>query len=268
MLHLRLLFGSYYERLKLGEGGLVGFAFLLALYQNYPLSKLGAVTLLALLVLSALYAFNDYVDRYSDKLNPKKNIELSDLLIENRKLFLTSHLVLCFITVLATTILLSFTNACLLVLTYIINMIYSFRAKSLPFLDIFAVFAWGGLYIAFVAGIQWMPILFAAVMTSIAHVFQTMADKDSDRQNEINTSAVILSEKISWILCLICGVLSIISYLFLGMVPAILAWLPYASIILLGKVNLSWYLSRIVFVIIWIVLLENTYGSICSSSVG
>lgn len=252
----------YFERVKLGEGGLIGLNFLFVVLTKHSLPEIVLYTMLWLTVLSTLYAYNDFVDRHKDLINPKKNQALARHIISGSTLFIRLNALVSFICILISIIWLSSVQTIILLLLYLVNVIYSNKLKSTPVLDILIVGLWGALFVALVPGITFSLGLTAGLMTVIAHVFQILDDKQTDKQNGVLTTAVALPKQMGLILILLCVILGAYVAIQINYWWCAGALLPVAAYYLSGRVHFSWYLARLYFVAVWLNILIIQYGGI------
>jgi len=259
---IRFIFQPYFDRLRLGEGGLVGFNILCLYFSNHSLFEGVYLTLLSLLVLCTLYGYNDYCDRYKDLNNPKKNKVFCQLIIQNSRLYLIQNIILSTVCILFVAYLDSLFTLYIILALYAVNIFYSKKAKQTPLLDVLIVGIWGGLYVSIVGQQEWRLFIIAGLTTAIAHFFQIMTDEKTDAQNNVNTSAVFLKENSFVLLFLFCLLLGATVYQYIGIWWAQGAILPLISFLYSKHIYLSWYLARIYFVLLWIKLLILVYGNV------
>jgi 4-hydroxybenzoate polyprenyltransferase len=157
-----------------------------------------------------LYGINDYFDYETDKFNPKK--EEKEYLIEDiEKKDL--YFILIFITSLS--ILLLFLQRDIIEIIIfssflLLSYFYSakpIRLKAIPFLDFSSnfLFALPGVF-AYYHISESLPIplvlLAAFFHTSAMHLFSAIPDIKYDKKAKLKTTAVLLGEKVSMVLCL------------------------------------------------------------------
>ena len=82
------LLKPYFNRLKLGEGGLVVFNLFQSIYAYREPKIVAAEFFISLLVICLLYGYNDYIDRYADLHNTKKDQSFVNNLIRNDRAFI------------------------------------------------------------------------------------------------------------------------------------------------------------------------------------
>jgi hypothetical protein len=100
-------------------------------------------------------------------------------------------------------------------------------------------------------------------MVGIAHFFQIITDKDSDRKNIIQTSAVAFMGKENLLLFMLCLPLVFVLYLITGdILLAGIGFMPFLLFLFSNKVTFSWYGSRFVFFILWLVIMNKVYAAL------
>jgi len=205
--HLYLTFAPLWERFRRGEGALLAVS-AAVVWLRGPLTRTGAAQLaLSFLVLATLYSLNDLCDARADGRNPKKNPRLVASFVAHADGFgLCLGAVQVGLALLAYA-LLGGTAALVVVALLALNVLYSVRLKGVPFVDVVAVGAWGGLYAAIASPPARLCVL-VGVMTAIAHVFQVLEDRDVDAENGINTTAVLSLPATTLVLALLCATLA------------------------------------------------------------
>lgn len=206
----------------------------------YPLLSLFFFLMLLYFLLPAnilLYGVNDYFDSDTDQFNEKKKSH-EVLLKASQKRILRLALLLNIAISIAVYILLPNTiSQTLFVIFILLSIFYStppLRFKSHPFIDSFSNI----LYIfpaliaySFFSNIYSIPVILAMSFWAIAmHLYSAIPDIKSDTKANLKTTAVVLGEKNSLILCavlymlaVLCGLLTPLSYLSLiGLIYIIL----------------------------------------------
>ncbi len=252
----------YFNRVKLGEGGLVVFNLAHSVYAHRQLQPMAIEFVLSLLTMCALYGFNDYTDRHNDANNKKKNHRFVSSILANETLFISVNTLLAAVTVISAFFFLDTYKAPVLIMVYLTNFLYSKRLKAVPVIDIITVMTWGGLFISLSGNFHWQLSLAAGVMTGIAHMFQMMTDKNADRLSKINTTLTAMPAATVFILSGICILLSVLLFFNLGALWAGSGLVPVVVYVLTRKVPFSWYVSRIYFFICWVAFLTSYYGSL------
>ncbi|MFN8321322.1 MAG: UbiA family prenyltransferase [Chitinophagales bacterium] len=252
----------YFNRVRLGEGGLVVFNLFHSIYAHRAPTQIITEVTLAFLVMCALYGYNDFTDRQRDGLNEKKDKNFVISILQHPKFFLGVNLFLTIITLFMALLFFGTTKMKVLTLLYTVNFFYSKRFKSIPILDIIVVGMWGGLYVMLSGRFQWDLIFIVGIMTGMAHLFQIMTDKVSDGENKINTTIVALPDSELLFLAVLCFVLSWLLFFTLNIWWGGSALLPLFIYGVTKQVTFSWYVSRAYFFICWIALLTLFYGSL------
>jgi 4-hydroxybenzoate polyprenyltransferase len=259
----KLLVKPFTNRVKLGEGGLLllNFTHSVACHRQYKLVMIE--TLLSFLVLCILYGYNDYTDAEKDKSNPKKDHAFINMILENHRLFVAFIITIQILTLAVAMVFLGRQIAVYIAILYGVNFLYSQRVKSMPLADIMIVSIWGGLYVCISGSFVWVICLAAGLMVGIAHFFQVVTDKDSDQKNNISTSAVVLAGWENLLLFTLCLALAAVLYVDTGdLIMTLISFLPFVFYFSDKRVTFSWYASRFVFFILWLLILKSVYGGI------
>ncbi len=256
-----LIFKPYTNRIKLGEGGLVVFNITHSLMAEEWSYKVLFSGILSFFVMCALYGFNDFKDAEEDMVNPKKDLGFIELILDNKGLFFVILSFIQILTIIASYFYFGIEISLFLISLYFTNYLYSKKLKSIPIADIIIVCLWGGLYVCLVGSFNWKLMTIAGLMTGVAHFFQVITDKDSDERNRIITSAKfkgVWAKLLLFILCsLLFGVLAFVDGWQLGFISLI----PFFVYFFSKNVVFSWYISRFIFFVLWIVTLFYIYGS-------
>lgn len=257
----QLLFNPYINRLKLGEGGLVAMNIAHSIAANKEIKITAIESVISFIVMCVLYGYNDYTDCKKDKLNPKKDIQFISLISENRIFFIRLIVVVQVITVVFTYVFLGWLIGVFLMVLFATNFIYSNKIKNVPLADILIVSVWGAFYVCLAGNLNLNMALMAGLMTGIAHFFQVVTDKEIDAQNNIVTSAVSFKENVYFVLLLLCIALIIILW-FITKSVGIIFWgaVPFLVYLFSRRVALSWYVSRIIFFLLWLAILKFIYA--------
>lgn len=257
---LRLVFQPYFNRLRLGEGGLVLFNLVHLWFAEPSVSSIITLGLVSFLVMCALYGYNDLIDVEIDKINPKKNKRFIALIEQNKT---TLAILLLAIFIICNAVLFWFKGWYGLVsiaLLFITNTIYSNKVKSIPVLDILTVCVWGGLYASIAGKSHYVLYTSVGLMTGIAHVFQIITDEKTDAVSGIQTSAVKLAPWLPYILFCLCALLFLCFWNILQFEQSITAFIPFIAYLFMQQVIYIWYLSRFVFVFLWLTALFKLYA--------
>lgn len=253
------MFQPLVERLKIREGGLIFFNITLSIffYKNGYMVLMQAA--LAVLCMSALYGFNDYTDRDTDLINPKKNKQLSLAIAQQPSFFLAINIMVSVGCMILAAHLVDYYKGLLVFLLIAVNMLYSLYFKSKPFADLVIVGIWGGLFVSITANVHYNLLYIAGLMTAMAHLFQTITDKEVDIINKVYTTATKF-KKPALILLVSSVPLSYFMFLQVGVLLAITAIIPLLSFIFMKNVSATWNISRTYFGISWLILIYNAYG--------
>ena len=253
------MFQPLVERVKKGEGGLILFNVLLSVFFYRNLSMVVLQSLLAILSMSMLYGFNDYVDRNADLVNPKKNPTLTKRIGQHHLYFILLNLLISFGCIALAIRLVDYKKGLLVAALLVVNMVYSLRVKSLPIADLIIVGIWGSLFVSIVADVPYPLIGVVGLMTSIAHLFQAITDREVDAQNQVDTSATKFKNPI-FLLLGFSALLSYSIYLLLGVLAGASAFIPALSFLWIKNVHTTWNVSRVYFGTTWLLILYVTYG--------
>jgi 4-hydroxybenzoate polyprenyltransferase len=246
------VFRPLWQRLRLGEGGLIGMATWAAACESRDPFTTAAVLVATTLLLAAIYLFNDVSDRWIDAHNPKKHAAHREALVRQPRLFLciavAMHLA---IAAFAWRLLGPWAGICAALLL-VLNPLYSAVVKGIPGLDVLLVGTMGGAVVG-VASSSSGLIALAGAMTGISHAFQTRVDFSADRSAGISTSATApLSIRGGIWLALFAALASIV-YLRLGLAGALSAALPYALLTSSIDAHRAWAWARLYFGAVWVV---------------
>lgn len=259
---LQLIFKPYTNRLKLGEGGLVVFNVVHAFASPITLAVALIQSAISLIVMCLLYGYNDYTDADADKLNPKKDLEFIEIILHHKKTYLYLIVLLQFITIVTCFLVLGWGIALCLAVLYGINFLYSTYIKSMPILDILIVCLWGGVYACLAGELKTGIALAAGLMTGIAHLFQVITDEKTDKENNINTSAVVLAQYKNLLLLFMCVLLALLIFSFTHNWIAVAGFAPFLMFMFSKNVTFSWFGSRAVFLLLWMIILNAVYAII------
>lgn len=259
----RSIFLPFYLRIRLGEGGITLFNVTHTWFATHNFVQTIIVLIISILVLCALYSFNDYWDRKADMLNPKKDQKFVLLINQNSNVFLFINFILKTVLLIAVYLTWGYWQLIFLFLLFVVNIIYSVKVKSIPIADIAIVCVWGAAITLFVPTIDIELSIIAGIMTGIAHIYQMRSDKDIDAQNNVTTS---ISRFPKWaffqqlVLCLVLGVIFFFFNQSLFMIASALT--PFLLYVFIHRNEQAWFYSRAYFAVAWIILLFNKYGSI------
>ena len=251
----------YFNRVRLGEGGLVVFNLFYSIYAHRDWKMVIIETLVSFIILCLLYGFNDYSDRDYDIINAKKDQNFSRRIIEHSRSFLVFNTLLTTIIIVFVSFAFDPLRLLAVCFVFLINYTYSKKLKSFPLVDILAVIFWGGVFVMLSGRFSIYLICTAGIMTGISHLFQMMTDKSSDVANKIKTTVVALPGSESLLLAILFIVLGVMIFSYLGLWWAMTVSIPFLFYVLSKNVTLSWYVARIYFFICWLGLLNSYYGS-------
>jgi 4-hydroxybenzoate polyprenyltransferase len=245
--------GSTLHRLRRGEGALLAINLsLIALGPaSFPLGV--AETLVSLLAIFSMYAFNDVWDAPVDRTNPRKDRELVATYIAYRTSATVSILALKLATIALAAATLSPRAAVATASVLGVNLVYSTLLKGVPIVDVAWCGVWGALYAAIVtASPVLLPIV--GVMTAVCHLYQTLNDRISDAASGIVTTAVRSSS-------LSTGVLAALSILLFFTLRAPLGPWAVSAVkqlqihLLDRRAGAGWLLTKLYFGIVWLAML-------------
>jgi|GEM_PF-1741597 len=260
---ISLLIRPFSNRVRLGEGGLIIFNIIHAVASQKSWTLISIETIISFLVLCVLYGYNDYTDAEKDKLNPKKDISFINLISENYRLFLILILVVKISTIIIAWLFLGWIIAACIAVLYVINFLYSRKVKSIPLADLIIVSVWGSLYVCISGTFRWEISIAAGLMVGIAHFFQILTDEDSDRKNLVHTTAVVFIGRENLLLFILCLPLVFVLYLITkDILLTGIGFLPFFLFLFTGRVSFSWYASRFVFFILWLVIMNKAYAGL------
>ncbi len=255
---LQFLFKPYTNRLKLGEGGLL---FLNVFHSCVYYKDIFLILLnisISLFAICLLYGYNDFVDRAKDIHNPKKNQDFVHLINTYPKLFLWINGSLSVAILLLAYHFFGVLELSVLVGLFLINFFYSNLFKGIPLLDVIIVGMWGAVYVI-IPTINWYLFFAAGIMTAIAHVYQVITDKETDKISKTNTSAVAVPGMSRFVIIILSILLSLVFFSLGEIIFAATA--VFLIIVKLIRISVSskWYFSRVYFGACWIYLLYLTY---------
>lgn len=220
---------------------------------------LGAGFIISLLMLAQLYGFNDAWDAPRDMNDPDKPREIAGIILARRGAFLLASAL--WAVLLSGVAYLCLPAALYAVLAMIsVNTVYSILLKGIPLLDVLTVILWGACF----PGLTGFPLapellLAAGLMTGISHVWQTLRDKTADKAQRVRTIAVF-SENFSVItVFFLCCVLMLIVAARAdnlgGELLVVLCAAPLLIYSLVPGIRKVWFLSKLVFAVLWAGLL-------------
>lgn len=231
------------HRVRLGEGGL--FLVNLALiWRARPAPAAGLLrSALSLLVLSALYEFNDLWDVRDDLKNPKKSRRLVLLLLRNARWFYLEFVAEQAVMIYVAYRFVGAASVGALLCVVLINAAYSTHLKGLPLLDVLSVGFWGASYAA-IPETRWRICLLVGLLTAISHIYQMSLDMTIDRMNDVRTTAVHSRALMMTIFFLLCGSIALTLRRSLGGVAVVSGFVPLVLWFAFSD-KTAWFLSKI-----------------------
>lgn len=244
---------STLHRLRRGEGALLAVNLSLIVHAGADISLALAQTLVSMLAIASMYAFNDFYDAPTDLNNPKKARTLVATYLEYRRASIALIVALKVLTLTLALSTLGSEAAAIVACVFLVNIVYSTIFKGLPVIDVAWCGLWGALYVAIVDAAP-EHIVLIGVMTAICHLYQTLGDRVSDAANGIVTTAVrspMLSKSVLF-------VLSLLVFLAvrapLGGLLGLTAFAPFLLSLAL-EAHTGWLLSKVYFGIVWLYIL-------------
>ncbi|MEE8606057.1 MAG: UbiA family prenyltransferase [Nitrospiraceae bacterium] len=259
MRYFYLTFAPLWERFLLGEGLLLLVNAAIIWFAR-PGIYTGVIALvLSVTVLAILYSFNDLHDAEHDRNNPKKNQRLVSAFLQHNHTFYFYIAAVKLGLVLLAYFLVDAWTAAAVLSVVVINLIYSLWLKGVPIVDILMVGAWGSAYSA-VASPAWRICLLVGIMTSVTHIFQILSDYDADTTSRVRTTAVFSAWATTAMFAAACAALFLVLAAELGPAWALTAFVPLA--LHLGPISngSAWWVSRIYFGLVLIVILGGFSG--------
>jgi 4-hydroxybenzoate polyprenyltransferase len=245
---------STYHRIWLGEGVMIAINLSILLYRGVGPGELIAGTIVSVLTLGVMYAFNDAYDAVADRHNPKKDQRQVSVYIDYRH---TSYRILFaakILTVVLAWMLLGPAAATATVTVLAANFIYSTALKGVPIVDVAWCGVWGAAFAAVVLAPADLMIL-AGLMTAVCHLFQALGDRSADAMNRITTTAVFSSSASAAVLFVLSAMIGVLLQGPLGSFVALSALIPFALFFLVRNAHVAWILTKLYFGVIWISVL-------------
>lgn len=262
-LSLRFLFKPLTDRFKLGEGGLALFNITHAWYATHDYFATLVCAVMSLLVLCAIYGYNDYIDRQRDLQNPKKEQAFVRQINSHASLFISLNGLLSVVLLIAAFFFIGKMQAVALLALLVINASYSNKLKAIPRADILVVAMWGGTFTLITPVMNYQLALLAGVMTGIAHLFQMLTDETTDRQTNVSTTIVKYPRSKYVVLCgLTVALMFTLHFISSINYCSLSAVLPLVFYLIIKQVSVSWFFSRVYFAAVWLLLLTTIYGGI------
>jgi len=248
---------STLHRIRRGEGALL--AVNLSLIVREGLRRPGALaeTVVSVLAIALMYAFNDLYDAPTDSNNPKKDRALIATYLEHRR-------VATFTIVVAKLLTLAFAVATLepravaaLAAVMGANVFYSILLKGVPVADVIWCGLWGALYAVIVTA---SPVLWVLVglMTAICHLYQALDDRVADAANAITTTAVRSRTLSTAVLTVLSVLLWAVLRAPFGDAWALSAFVPLGIYFASAHPRTGWLLTKAYFAVMWLSVLGLT----------
>jgi len=251
LMPLKVMIRPFWQRIRLGEGGLVGMATWAAAWGSRSPVTTTYVFVLTTLLLVSLYLYNDVSDRQIDAHNPKKIAQHREPLLQHPRLFLflaiALHVAVCLI---AWQLLGPMAGACAASLL-LLGPIYSAMAKQVPGIDVVVVGVMGGAVVG-LATSSLSLLLMSAAMTGVSHAFQTQVDAKADLASGIRSSGTAPAALRTLIWLGLVGAFAGTAMLRLGPLWAVSGVIPYLLLTRAEDPNRAWGCARVYFATVWI----------------
>ena len=245
---------STYHRIFLGEGVLIAINVSILLYRAVGLVELIAGTIVSVLTLGVMYAFNDAYDALADRHNPKKDQRQVSVYIDHRRACYRLLLAAKILTVVLAWVLLGPASATATATVIAVNFIYSTTLKGVPIVDV----AWCGVWGAAFAAVVLPPVdlmILVGLMTAVCHLYQALGDRSADAQNRIMTTAVFSSGASAIVLFVLSAMIGMMLRDPFGDLLALSALIPFALFFLLRNSHLAWVLTKLYYGVMWLLVL-------------
>jgi 4-hydroxybenzoate polyprenyltransferase len=245
---------STYHRIWLGEGVLIAINVSILFYRAVGLGELIAGTIVSVLALGVMYAFNDVYDAVSDRHNPKKDQRQVSVYIDHRR---TCYRIIFGATIAIVAlawVLIGPASAVATATVLAVNVIYSTALKGVPIVDV----AWCGIWGAAFAAVVLPPadlMILVGLMTAVCHLYQALGDRLADAQNRITTTAVFSSRASATVLFVLSAMIGVLLRGPLGDLLALTALIPFALFFLLRNSHLAWILTKLYYGVVWLSVL-------------
>lgn len=246
---------STLHRIRRGEGALLAVNF--SLVASIGHAPVVAGTLVSLLAIALMYAFNDLWDAPTDASNPKKDRTVVATYLAYRRAAALAILVLHVLTIGLSLALLGTASTTALVGTMVVNVVYSTRLKGVPTVDVIVCGLWGAFYAAIVDPSAALMTL-VGLMTAVCHLYQTLDDREPDAANGIMTTAVRSAALSRNVLVVLSALLFLALRPVLGTTAALSAFIPLAIFFACDSPRIGWLLTKAYFGVMWLSVLEIT----------
>jgi 4-hydroxybenzoate polyprenyltransferase len=245
---------STYHRIWLGEGVLIPINLSILLHRGVGPGELIAGTIVTILTLGVMYAFNDVWDAVADRHNPKKDQRQVSVYIDHRRACYRVLFAAKVLTVALAWALLGPISAAATATVLAVNFVYSTVLKGVPIIDVAWCGVWGAAFAAVVMASVDLMIL-TGLMTAICHLYQALGDRSADAQNRITTTAVFSSTASAAVLFVLSAMIGAMLHGPLGTMMALTALVPFALFFLLRNFHLGWMLTKVYFGVVWLMVL-------------
>src|SRR4051812_20805267 len=121
----QFIFKPLVNRAKLGEGGIVVFNITYSVFATHNIKYVLAVFGISLFALCALYGYNDYIDRFIDSHNKKKEQNFVADIVAHHRFYLAVNLVLSILLIVFAWFLIGSYQATAMLLLLAVNAAYS-----------------------------------------------------------------------------------------------------------------------------------------------
>ncbi|HYC53967.1 MAG TPA: UbiA family prenyltransferase [Candidatus Binatia bacterium] len=243
-------------RLRRGEGALIAINLSIIALAGSGAGTQLAQSVVSILTLALMYAYNDLHDAPEDSINPKKDQRLIATYLAHRVTFNASMFGLKLATVALAFATLGVRPALAAATVMTVNFLYSTLFKGVPVMDVVWCGIWGALY-TYIVTTSPVLLLFVGLMTGVCHLYQTLDDRISDERNGIVTTAVrssVLSKTVLFSMCLL---MSLVAYGQFGAIGAITAYAPFVLLFLVQRPGTGWLLTKAYYGALWLSLLGS-----------
>jgi 4-hydroxybenzoate polyprenyltransferase len=252
----RAFLASTLHRVRGGEGALLAINLSLVAYAAESPARALAQTLVSVLAIGLMYAFNDAWDAPSDVRNPKKDATVVATYVEQRHAGIVI-LLLKLATVALALALLGPVAATAVAAVMVVNLVYSIWFKGVPVLDVAWCGLWGALYAAIVTTSGAVLVL-VGLMTAVCHLFQALDDRGPDAANGIVTTAVRSAALSRNVLVVLSALLFAALQAHVGTAFAATAFTPLALFLTARSPRMAWLLTKAYFAVMWLSVLGVT----------
>jgi 4-hydroxybenzoate polyprenyltransferase len=248
---------STLHRIRGGEGALLAINLSLVAYAAGTPAGALAHTLISVLAMALMYAFNDVWDAPSDVRNPKKDRTVVATYVEQRRGGMMTVLALKLLTVVLALVLLGPLAGGAVAAVMVVNLVYSIWLKGVPVVDVAWCGLWGALYAAIVTTSGTLLVL-VGLMTAVCHLFQALDDRGPDAANGIVTTAVRSAALSRNVLVALSVLLFAVLQAHVGTAFATTACTPLALFFTARSPRMAWLLTKAYFAVMWLSVLGVT----------